>query len=142
LQVLSPVLLAALTWVAAKVAQLINAKVRGETVRNILLRLEDATVAAVRDVYQSVVEEIKSASVDGKLTAEERLRVKARAIATVRAHLGMKGLAELATVLGLDDGAVQQMISTRVEATVHDLKRARMTNGVHSPAGDAIPFAA
>ena len=38
LEVLSPVLLAALTWLAAKAAQLINAKVRSEYLRGVLVR--------------------------------------------------------------------------------------------------------
>jgi hypothetical protein len=140
-QALSPVLLAALTWVAARAAQLIHAKVRGEYLRGVLLRLDDAVMAATREVHQVVVEELKAASTDGRLTPEERARVKARAVETVRSHLGMRGVAELAKVLGLDDGGVEKILSTRVEAAVHDLKRARV-NGVADTAGHALPFAA
>ena len=140
-QTLSPVLLAALTWVAAKAAQLIHAKVRGEYLRGVLLRLDDAVLAATREVHQVTVEELKAASADGRLTPEERTRVKARAIETVRSHLGARGVGELGKVLGLDDSGIEKLLSTRVEAAVHDLKRARM-NGVAEAAGAALPFAA
>ena len=142
-QVLSPVLLAALTWVAAKTAQLIHAKVRSEVLRGVLLRVDDAILAAVREVHQVTVEELKSASADGRLTPEDRARVKARAIETVRAHLGARGVAELAKVLGLESGGVEKLLSTRLEAAVHDLKRTRANhmNGASGPGAD-LPFAA
>lgn len=69
-------------------------------------------------------------------------RVKAKAIETVRLYLGAKGVAELTKVLGLDGGdSVDKVLSTRIEAAVHDLKRAR-ENGRAGLAGDALPFAA
>jgi hypothetical protein len=143
LEVLSPVLLAALTWLAAKAAQFIHAKVKNEYLRGVLVRLDDAVLAAVREVHQVTVEELKAASADGRLTPEERARVRARAIETVRTHLGTRGLGELAKVLGLDDGGIEKLLATRVEAAVHDLKRARANhmNGVSGPGAD-LPFAA
>jgi hypothetical protein len=143
LEVLSPILMAALTWVAAKVAQLISAKVKAEWVRGVLIRLDDAVLNAVREVQQAVVNEIKAGRADGKLTAEERAQVKARAIQSIRSRLGVRGLGELARVLGLEDGCLEKLLSTRVEAAVHDLRRSMM-NGVpngHGPnGGSAVPF--
>jgi hypothetical protein len=141
--VLSPVLLAALTWLAAKVAQLIHAKVRNEYLRGVLVRLDDAVLAAVREVHQVTVEELKARSADGKLTPEERARVKQVAIDAVKSHLGKRGIGELARVLGLEGGAIDKLLATRVEAAVHDLKRARAshTNGISGP-GAELPFAA
>ena len=106
-----------------------------------LVRLDDAVLAAVREVQQVTVETIKSASADGKLTAEERAQVKQAAIDAVKSHLGTKGLGELAKILGLEGGAIERLLSTRVEAAVHDLRVAR-TNGVHGTAGEQLPFAA
>ena len=42
LEILSPVLLAALTWAAAKLAQLIRAKVQNEYLKGVLVGLDDA----------------------------------------------------------------------------------------------------
>jgi len=140
LEILSPVLLAALTWAAAKLAQLIRAKVRSEYLRQVLVRLDEAVYTAVKDLQQSVVEEIKAASADGKITDEEKKRIKERALASVRSHLGAKGLSEVGTILGLDAGALDGFLSSKVEAAVHDLRRAATANGV--PAREpAVPLA-
>ena len=140
LEILSPVLLAALTWAAAKLAQLIRAKVKSEYLRGALVRLDDAVFTAVKDLQQSVVEEIKAASADGKITDEEKKRIKEKALASVKSHLGTKGLSELATVLGLDGGAIEGFLSSKVEAAVHDLRRATTANGVET-GGARLPLA-
>ena len=54
LQVLSPILLAALTWVAAKIAQYIQAKVKNEYLRGVLVRLDDAVLAAVQQFEEQL----------------------------------------------------------------------------------------
>ena len=140
LEILSPVLLAALTWAAAKLAQLIRAKVKSEYLRGALVRLDDAVFTAVKDLQQSVVEEIKAASADGKITDEEKKRIKEKALASVKSHLGTKGLSELATVLGLEGGAIEGFLSSKVEAAVHDLRRATTANGVET-GGARLPLA-
>ena len=140
LEILSPVLLAALTWAAAKLAQLIRAKVKSEYLRGALVSLDDAVFTAVKDLQQSVVEEIKAASADGKITDEEKKRIKEKALASVKSHLGTKGLSELATVLGLDGGAIEGFLSSKVEAAVHDLRRATTANGVET-GGARLPLA-
>jgi hypothetical protein len=142
LEILSPVLLAALTWAAAKLAQLIRAKVQNEYLKGVLVRLDDAVFTAVKDIEQSVVEQIKEASADGKITDDEKKRIKEKALASVRSHLGTKGLAEVARILGLDGGALDGLLSSKVEAAVHDLRRAlpASANGV-AHGGTSSPLA-
>lgn len=140
LEILSPVLLAALTWAAAKLAQLIRAKVRSEYLRQVLVRLDEAVFTAVKDLQQSVVEEIKAASADGKITDEEKKRIKERALASVRSHLGAKGISEVGAILGLDAGALDGFLSSKVEAAVHDLRRAATANGA-PPREALVPLA-
>ncbi len=141
LQILSPVLLAGLSWLSVKAAQLITAKVKNEYLKGVLVRLDDAVLAAVREVQQVTVDALKAASADGQLTSEERAKVKQAAIDSVKSHLGAKGIAAAAKILGLEDGAMDKLLSTRVEAAVHDLKTARSSSGPGT-AGDAVPFAA
>lgn len=140
-QLLSPVLLAGLSWLSVKAAQLISANVKNEYLRGVLVRLDDAVVAAVREVQQVTVDALKAASADGQLTPDERAKVKQAAIDSVKSHLGTKGIGEIASILGLEDGAIDKLLSTRVEAAVHDLKSARSSSGPGT-AGDAVPFAA
>lgn len=143
-QVLAPVLMAVVTWVAAKLAQLINARVKNEYLRGVLLRLDDAVASVVREINQVTVASIKSSSADGRLTTSAREVIKNAALQTVKAHLGTKGIAELGRVLGLDTLVVDRLIGTRIEATVHDLKaQTRVLNGVNTPteaAADPAPF--
>ena len=144
-EVLSPVLVAGLSWLSVKAAQLISAKVKNEYLRGVLVRIDDAVLVAVREVEQVTVDALKEANADGQLTAEERAKVKQAALDTVKSHLGLKGLAELAKVLGLEGGAIEKLLSSRVEAAVHDLRQVRPVNGVatgfQGSAGAPLPLA-
>lgn len=143
-KVLSPVLLAAVTWVAAKLGQWINARVRNEYLRGVLVRLDDAVVSVVREVHQVTVDALKAATVDGRLPPAARETVKQAAVSAIKSHLGARGLSEVARVLGLDAPGVERLIGTKIEAAVHDIKtQQRMLNGVNHPPsvpGDAVPF--
>src|SRR5688500_8550258 len=92
MQLLSPAALAALTWLAASVNALIRARVQNASLRAVRRRLDDAVFAAVRELHQVVVEGMKSASSDGRLTPDQKLQIKARAIATIKSPLGPRGL--------------------------------------------------
>lgn len=139
LEILSPVLLAALTWAATKLAFFIQARIKNEYLRNALVRLEDAVFTAVKELDQTVVAEIKAASADGKITDDEKKRIKEKALASVKSHIGTKGLSELAKVLGLESGALDGFLSSKVEAAVHDLRRASIMNGATN--GAPVPLA-
>ncbi len=141
LEILSPLLLAALTWAAAKLAQLIRAKVQNEYLKGVLVRVDDAVFTAVKDLQQTVVEQIKAASADGKITDDEKKQIKEKALAAVRSHLGTKGLAEAAGILGLGGGALEGLLSSKVEAAVHDLRRSTPAMNGAALGGAASPLA-
>lgn len=124
LQLLSPVLLAGLTWLVARAAALIRARVQNEFLRGVLVRLDDAVFTAVKDLQQTVVDEIKAASADGKISAAERQRIKVAAVTNVKSHLGPKGVVELGRILGLGAGALDGLMGSKVEAAVHDIRAA------------------
>jgi len=141
LEILSPLLLAALTWAAAKLAQLIRAKVQNEYLKGVLVRLDDAVFTAVKDMQQTVVEQIKAASADGKITDDEKKQIKEKALASVKSHLGTKGLAEAAAILGLGGSALEGLLSSKVEAAVHDLRRSTPVANGGAHGGAASPLA-
>jgi hypothetical protein len=115
--------------------------VQNESLKGVLVRLDDAVFTAVKDLQQSVVEQIKAANADGKITDDEKKQIKERALASVKANLGTKGLAEVARVLGLDGGALEGLLASKVEAAVHDLRRtAPVASGVPH-GGTASPLA-
>lgn len=127
LEVLAPILVAGLTWLSAKLAQLIKAKVKNEYLRGVLVRLDEAVFTAVKELQQTVVDAIKEATADGKITEAEKQRIKQAAIDNVKSHLGPKGLEELGHILGLGSGSVDGLIASKVEAAVHDIRGAWLT---------------
>jgi hypothetical protein len=121
-EALSPLLLAALSWLSLRIAALINAKVSNERLNGVLTRLDDAVFMAVREVEQVFVSMLKTASDDGALTAEERRQAKDAALQAARSYLGTRGLAELGKVLGLPGDEVDRVISGKVEAAVYNMR--------------------
>ncbi|WP_233104165.1 hypothetical protein [Haliangium ochraceum] len=140
LQFVSPVLLAALAWLSAKAASLIQGKVSNEYLRGVLVRLDEAVTTAVKDLQQTVVDEIKRASADGKLTSEEKKRIKQSAIDHVKSYLGPKGVRILAEVLGLDDDGLGGFLAARVEAAVHDLRLTDRAVAAPEPVKARLPL--
>ncbi len=138
-EALSPVLLGVLTWTAARLSRLIEARATEERVRGALLRLDHAVSTVVRELQQVTVDALKTASRDGKLGANVPSMLQRAALWRVRQHLGAKGIADLARVLGLDAQSVDRLIGTRVEAAVYDLKRQLSGHGTatRGPSGPA-----
>jgi hypothetical protein len=122
MEALSPLLLAALSWLSLRIAALINAKVKNERLGGILTRLNDAVFMAVREVEQVFVSMLKTASADGVLTSDERRDAKDAAVRAARAYLGAHGVSELCKVLGLVDDEVDRLLGARVEAAVFNLR--------------------
>ena len=130
----SPILLAALAWASARLAQFITAHVKNAYLKNALVRLDDAVFSAVKELEQTLVAEVKASSGDGKLSAADRDRIKRAAMDKVKSYLGMKGIAEIATILGLSPEALDGVIGTRIEAAVHDVRAATAAIAAKAPA--------
>ena len=125
--VLVPFAAAGVHWLGSRAGDLIRAKVDNEALRGVLLRLNDAVITAVKDLEQTLVDEVKLAAEDGRISREERRRIKDKAVRQVKSYLGPTGLKELKDVLGLWDLAVEDFIGSKVEAAVLDLRRAEAT---------------
>ena len=115
---LSPVLLAAFSWLSFQIAAYVSARVKNEKHRVALRRLDETVLVAVREVEQVLVVSLKTASADGTLTQAERADVKSAASNAVRAYLGAKGWLEL----GLAEHELERVLAARVEAAVYDLR--------------------
>lgn len=115
LQVLAPVFLALLGLLAKKAHDLIAAKVKNETVKGILDRLDDTALTVVQEVEQTVVSKLDPT----KPLPDNGAAAKAAAIASLKTHLGQKGLDEIKTVLGVGDSALEQIIVSYIESKVH-----------------------
>ena len=121
----------AIHWLGARVGDLLHAKLQlaqtsaqRERLRAALLRLEDAVVTAVKDVEQTLVVEYRELARDGKLSREDRRRLKETAVRRVKTFLGSAGVKELGNVLDVWELSVEDLIGAKVEATILDMKTA------------------
>lgn len=145
-QILWPLLVAGLVWVAAKWSQLLAIKTRNERLMAALLVVDVVAITATRAVQQVLVDRLKAASGDGTLTPDQRTAVKQAAIDSAKAQLGARGLAELRAVFGLGGAEVEALLATHIEAAVHHdaltRRRALHRRWDSGTAGDAVPFGA
>jgi hypothetical protein len=116
--VIAPAFLAFLTWAAARLGAWIHSKVRNETTAGVLDRLGQLAINVVQEVEQTVVSALPDRADKAALLA-----ARDQALATLRSHLGEKGLRELMTVFGLkDDDAVVRLLLSYIESSVLTLK--------------------
>jgi hypothetical protein len=141
-ELLSPVALAGLIWLSVKAAQLFAARIKSEHLTRVLLLVDNVVLAAAREVQQVLVDKLKAASPNGSLTPEQGTQAKQAALDSAKSQLGAQGLADLAATFGLEPGAVDRMLGTRIEAAVHRLKTTPRITSDAGTAGDAVPFAA
>ena len=117
---LLPVLGSLLALLGAWLANEIRRRVQSEHARGVMLRLVEATDAAVREVEQTVVPEVRAAAADGKITGEEAAKIRDAAVNRAKMYLGRRGIGELQRVIDTDQ--LEAVIRGRVEAAVHGMK--------------------
>src|SRR5689334_15358249 len=109
-QFLSPLVLGAVTWLAARLAQYITARVKNECLRGVLVRLDGAVVSVVREIQQVTVDALKKSNVDGRIPVGAREAIRNAAMSAIKSHLGARGLGEIARVLGLNGDGLDRLI--------------------------------
>ncbi len=118
--IVQPIFVLLLSYVAAQVAAWIRARVTNTRFQVALLRLNEVIATTVRDLEQTMVEALKEASKDGKLTDDEKATIKHKALNAVLDHVG--DLTKLATDLGVTKEAIVTFVSSKIEAEVHRLR--------------------
>ncbi len=114
------------SWLLAVVTKHVSA-------RAIVLRALQEVGAAVFEVAQTFVSNLKLAAVDGKLTKNEVGEAKRRALELAKSNIGVKGLKRLAKVLGIED--IEAWLGNKIESSIAS---AKLTSpGVPSPFGSA-----
>lgn len=121
---LSPVIVALVGMLAAYLAKMIKGKVDNQLVEKGLLMLNDGVWTVVKEMEQTMASEFKKAAADGKLTDDEKRALKSAALMKLKSFVSLDELARLLG-LGKDAGAVENLIDSKVEAAVHDLKEAK-----------------
>ena len=123
-QALAPATLAMVSTVAARAGTLLGVRTRTIHWRTAITNLDRIVADVVREFSVRHVEALKSATRDRKLAASTQVLLRAAALATTKRHLGPGGLADLSSALGftelpLDDGALDAILTTRIEAQLY-----------------------
>ena len=124
---------AALTWCLAKVAAYVHAHTNNTIVNGIMSRLDSSAVAVVKEIQQTVVDDLKAGK-HGILTADDALNIKSHAMAKVKAYWGEQGIAKMMEILGLSSPELDAMLSSKIESAVHDLRNAAPVQAPNSVA--------
>jgi hypothetical protein len=119
-QVLSPVIVALLGLLAKKLVELIDARVKNETIRGILQRLDQVALAVVTEIQQTVVDNL-----DPNAPKASLLKARDAAVANLKALLGKKGLDDIKRILGFGDQDLERLLTTFIESKVHELKTSK-----------------
>ena len=124
LKALSPVILALIGWIGVRLNQYIAAKVKNEKMQGMLTRLNEVTLDAVKEVQQTFMGALE------KPTKEDMLKARDMALASIKSHMGAKGLTEAKKVLGVDKPEdLEKMLLSLLESRVLDLKMAKAAGG-------------
>jgi hypothetical protein len=118
--VIAPALTALIAWATVRLGEWIKAKTSNEKVSGILDRLRELTFHVVQEVEQTVV-----SALPDKADKSALLAARDQALATLKSHLGEKGLRELMVVFGLkDDNDVVKVLISYIESAVMTMKSA------------------
>lgn len=113
--VVVPLLGFALTWASMHLPAWVKSKVTNQRAAGILERLSQLAMAVVQETEQTVVSKLGDKADDAALK-----NARDQALATLKSHLGDKGLKEMETVFGLENqDAVIKMLITFIEQAVH-----------------------
>lgn len=127
-EVLAPVFLGLLGWLATRLAALIREHIKNAQVAEVLIRFSDAVLTAVKFVNQTAKQEIlraKSETSPGgaTITAAEADRLKGFVWHQLKLEYGgMEGIKKLLSILGVKEGKEEEWVNSRIEAAVHDVK--------------------
>lgn len=109
-------------WAAARVPGWIAAHVSNKRIAGVINRVSQLAFIVVQEVQQTVISKLKDSA---EAPAPEQLAAaRDQAIATLKSHLGAKGLLEIKQAMQLtDDTAVEKLITSFIESAVLMLKQ-------------------
>jgi hypothetical protein len=88
-----------------------------------LLILDQIVIDVVRELNQTVVDELKAAKADGKLTRDEAEQIKHKAIEMILNRVG----GDMLKTIQIYMGPITSLLVTKIEAAVFDAKRGKKT---------------
>ncbi len=131
-----PVATAGAAYVLTVAGIYLNNRYRNNKLVQALVVLDHIVIDVVKDLNQTVVAELKKARADGKLTPDEALQIKNKAIDLILSRLGVNLIKELQRSLG----PVVSLIATKIEAAVYDCKKSFKGAENKKPASSVTPL--
>ena len=123
-----PALILLLTWVAKYLAALFEAKtnevqenIKNKKVKEAINIVSEDAINIVLTLNQTIVEGLKAASVDGKLTVEEAAGIKTKALNMLKSTL----TTDVRDTLGMVYSDIDSYLETVIEKTVVQVKTAK-----------------
>lgn len=113
-----PLVTAVLVYALTAAGIYLSNKYRNNKLIQTLLILNQLVMDVVKELNQSVVEDLKAARADGKLTVDEAKQIKDKAVDLVLSRLDN----DFIRVIQGAFGSIYQVISTKIEAAIFDLK--------------------
>lgn len=100
-------------------------KLNSDRANAILDRFDALAADVVLEAEQTVVARLKSASASGtKLSRTDASDIADTVLDKLKSHVGPQGAAEAMKVLGIDRNQLNSMLSSKIEASVYELKNA------------------
>jgi DNA-binding protein Fis len=117
---LSPLVIAAISALAAYFAKLINEKAKNELLKSGLTKLDHLIFTVVMELEQTMVSEFKKVSADGKLSDEDKKALKDAALNKLKSYFSLDAIMKL---FGLANTAIaEDLLSSKIEAAVKSVK--------------------
>lgn len=113
-----PLVTAGITFILTAGSVYLSNKYHNNKLVQTLVIVDNVVVDVVKELNQTVVEDLKKAKGDGKLTADEAQQIKNKAIDLILNRLG----AGLVSIIQGAFGQVTGIISTKIEAALFDIK--------------------
>jgi hypothetical protein len=129
IELVASIALALLTLLAARAKKYLDRKADRDDRADILFQVGEAVFAAVKNIGQAYVNDLKLAAADGKLTEIEKSRARNAALQEAKKQLGSKLLAQLAELFSLDTPtAIDDFLFSKIESAVALTKERGLSN--------------
>ncbi len=111
LKALLPIFAAALTLLIKEGAALLKAHTKNTKTQGMIDRLDGLLETTVQETVHTSL-----AVLPDNPTVDDLTKARSAALASLKTHLGAKGIDELKTVLGWDDASIDQILSSYIAA--------------------------
>lgn len=107
-----------LTWALTEAIRWLRERTKDTLLGRAVDAVETLVDTVVKELQQTVVEDLKAAAADGKLTPDEIRMVKDKAVGYVMSKIPQA----LRTILEAYLGPLEEYVSARIEARIYELK--------------------